>query len=137
MVPFTYSAVTLAASSRIDPEPSEGTWDAVSAVRWHDGDDLRWAIRDWAARLGVQVRMITIRRMRTKWASVSTAGRLTMNEELLGLPRDLGEYVIVHELVHLVVPNHGVVFKSLLSAYLPDWQQRARRLNEIGATGAR
>jgi len=66
--------------------------------------------------------------MRTKWASVSTTGRLTLNRELLALPPDLAEYVVVHELVHLLAPNHGKLFKSFLHAYLPDWPARARRL---------
>lgn len=66
--------------------------------------------------------------MSQKWASISTAGRLTLNSELVGLPRELGEFVIVHELVHLLAPNHGRVIKSFLHAYLPDWQQREREL---------
>ena len=59
---------------------------------------------------------------------MSTAGRLTLNDELLDLPRSAGEYVIVHELVHLLAPNHGKVFKSFLAAYLPDWEERERML---------
>jgi predicted metal-dependent hydrolase len=47
--------------------------------------------------------------------------------ELLELDREFGEYVIVHELIHLKVPNHGPLFSALLAAYLPDWKQRARR----------
>ena len=66
--------------------------------------------------------------MRTKWASISTAGRLTLDSTLLNLPRELGEFVIVHELVHLLVPNHGTVMKHFLFAYMPDWQQRERSL---------
>lgn len=54
--------------------------------------------------------------------------RLTLNSELLDLPKPLGEFVVVHELVHLLVPNHGRIFKSLLHAYLPDWQRREREL---------
>jgi predicted metal-dependent hydrolase len=42
----------------------------------------------------------------------------------------LGEFVIVHELVHLLAPNHGKVFKSFMSAYLPDWQEREKELRE-------
>jgi hypothetical protein len=57
-------------------------------------------------------------------AGTPYGGRLTLNGELLDLPRDLGEFVIVHELVHLLAPNHGRVFKSFLHAYLPDWQAR-------------
>ncbi len=62
---------------------------------------------------------------------MSTAGRLTLNTDLLTLPRDLGEYVIVHELVHLLAPNHGKVFKSFLLAYLPDWQTRDQALRRL------
>lgn len=54
-----------------------------------------------------------------------------MNVEVLDLPRELGEFVIVHELVHLLAPNHGRVFKAFLSAYLPDWPQREARLRAL------
>lgn len=76
------------------------------------------------------MRSIHIRAMTTKWASISTSGRLTLDASLLTLPRDLGEFVIVHELVHLLCPDagHGRVFKSFLMAYMPDWEERERRL---------
>lgn len=95
---------------------------------WHDSDELRWAVRGWATRIGVKVSQLHLRPMTTKWASMSPSGRLTLNTELLDLPRALGEFVIVHELVHLLVPNHGTVFKSFLTAYLPGWEERARML---------
>ncbi len=59
---------------------------------------------------------------------MSTTGRLTLNTDLLTLPEELAEFVIVHELVHLLVSNHGKVFKSFLYAYLPDWEEREQRL---------
>jgi len=62
----------------------------------------------------------------------STAGRLTLSVEILTLPRPLAEHVVVHELVHLLVPNHGKVFKSFLFAYLPDWRDRDCLLREFG-----
>src|SRR5690349_20684815 len=98
---------------------------------WHDTDDMRWAARHWAARIGVKTPNIQIRQMRTKWASISTAGRLTLNTDLLTLPKSLGEFVIVHELVHLLAPNHGKVFKVFMHAYLPDWQAREKHLRAI------
>ncbi len=55
---------------------------------------------------------------------------LTLSHTLLVLPRDLGEYIIVHELVHMLAPNHGKVFKSFMLAYLPDWQEREERLQQ-------
>jgi predicted metal-dependent hydrolase len=101
---------------------------APAVPPWQDAEDLRWAVRQWAARMGVRVRRIQVRGMGRKWASMSTAGNLTLNSELLNLPQPLGEYVIVHELAHLLAPNHGKVFKSFMYAYLPDWQERERRL---------
>lgn len=98
--------------------------------RWQDADELRWAIRHWAVKIGVPEPAVYMRAMRTKWASMSTARRMTVNTELLSIPRELGEFVIVHELVHLLVPNHGKVFKSFLHAYLPDWEQREKRLRQ-------
>ena len=112
---------TLMAAGNIGALPPE-------AVAWQDADDLRWAARHWATRVGVPTPRIHIRAMSQKWASISTAGRLTLNSELVGLPRELGEFVIVHELVHLLAPNHGRVFKSFLHAYLPDWQRLEREL---------
>jgi len=63
--------------------------------------------------------------MNRKWASCSPKGRVTFSVDLLETDRDFQEYVIVHELLHLRVPNHGRLFRSLLSAYLPDWEKRA------------
>jgi len=96
--------------------------------RWRDAEELRWAVRHWAARIGVKVPHIYLREMRQKWASISSVGRLTLNTELIELPRELGEFVIVHELVHRLAPNHGKVFKSFMHAYLPGWEERQARL---------
>lgn len=105
-----------------------------AAPSWRDAEDLHWAVRQWAARIGVRVRRVQVRAMSRKWASISSAGNLTLNRELLDLPQPLGEYVIVHELVHLLAPNHGKVFKSFMYAYLPDWPERARALARAPAS---
>ena len=111
------------------PAAREGAEEASRASqRWQDADEFRWAARHWATRIGVSLVRVQVRPMTSKWASISTRGRLTLNAELLSLPKPLGEFVIVHELVHLLAPNHGKVFKSFLHAYLPDWQVREREL---------
>lgn len=99
-------------------------------ARWHDADELRWAARHWAVRIGVKTPQIQIRPMTTKWASISTTGRLTLNTDLLQVPKALGEFVIVHELVHLLAHNHGRVFTSFMHAYLPDWEERECELRK-------
>jgi hypothetical protein len=90
------------------------------AAPWDDAEELRWAVRHWAARLGVPVPRTQIRPMKRKWASISTRGRLTLNAGLVTMPRALGEYVVLHELLYLLVPNHGRVFKHFLDAYMAD-----------------
>ena len=100
-----------------------------SIEHWQDVEELRWAVRHWATKIGVRSPQIHLRTMKRKWASMSTVGRLTLDTRLLRLPKDLGEFVIVHELVHLLAPNHGRVFKSFMLAYLPDWEEREGRLN--------
>lgn len=66
--------------------------------------------------------------MRRKWGSCSTAGRLTFDESLLTQPAALQDYVIVHELLHMHVPNHGKLWKSLMRAHLGDYEALERRL---------
>jgi predicted metal-dependent hydrolase len=108
------------------------TAEVIRSDHWDDAEDLRWAVRHWATRIGVKMPQIHLREMRRKWASISNVGRLTLNTELIDLPKDLGEFVIVHELVHLLAPNHGKVFKSFMHAYLPDWEEREQRLRRCG-----
>lgn len=98
------------------------------ASLWQSPDELKWGVRSWASRIGVVVPSIQMRSMRSKWASISLNGRLTLNYELLELPSELVEYVVVHELVHLLAPNHGKVFKSFMNAYLPDWERLDQEL---------
>ena len=87
--------------------------------------------REWAERLEIRVRAISIRKMRRKWASCST-GSLTFDESLLARPRELQDYVIVHELLHVSVPNHGKLWKSLMRAHLGDYEALEARLRGRG-----
>ena len=91
-------------------------------------DELREAVAGWSVRVGVTVTRVQVRSMRTKWASCSARGTLTLSADLLRLPRDLVDYVICHDLVHLRVPDHGKGFRALMGCYMPDWQERQRRL---------
>ena len=71
---------------------------------------------------------IYIRPMRRKWASCSTGGTLSFNAELIGTDRELGDYVIIHELLHFSVPNHGRLWKSLMRAHLGDYERMEKKL---------
>ncbi len=73
-----------------------------------------------AKKVGVEPKEVHLRPMKRKWASCSSKGRLTFNTDLLGEPAAFRREVIVHELLHLKLPNHGKVFRSLLRAYLAN-----------------
>ncbi len=90
--------------------------------------EIHTLVAAWAQRIGVKPVRIQVRRMRNKWGSISTAGTLTLTEDILRLPRDLAEYVVVHELLHLKFPDHRKGWQVSMGAYLPDWRERERRL---------
>lgn len=75
-------------------------------------------VRSWAERMEVRPREIHVRPMRRKWGSCSTNGRVTFDVELLRQHASFRRRVIVEELLHLRVPNHGKLFKAMLRAYL-------------------
>jgi hypothetical protein len=93
-------------------------------------DEFKKRVLEWAEKLGVKVGSLTIRPMRNKWASCSTAGSLSFNDELLALDREIADYVIVHELLHFRVPNHGRLWKSLMRAHLGDFEKLEAKLRE-------
>ncbi len=86
---------------------------------------LKGKVKRWASVIGVEPERIQIQQMTTKWASCSTSGRICLSTELLREDVDFQEVVIVHELLHLRVSNHGKLFKSLMNAYLPGWEDKA------------
>ena len=77
-------------------------------------------VATWAKRIGVYPKQIQLRPMKRKWASCSSRGRLTFDPALLRQPAQFRAKVVVHELLHLKVPNHGKLFKTLYRAYLPE-----------------
>lgn len=85
-------------------------------------------IKDWAGKLEVKAKRIYIRPMTKKWASCSTAGTLSFNDELLQMDCEIWDYVIVHELLHFSVPNHGKLWKSLMRAHLGDYEEVEQKL---------
>ncbi len=81
-------------------------------------DRLKAEVAAWAALMKVHPAEVHVRRMTRKWGSCSTSGRVSFALGLLDEPYPQRKEVIVHELLHLKVPNHGKLFKSLLAAYL-------------------
>ncbi len=101
-------------------------------ARWKNRQDFKDRVKHWADKLDIEVRSLALRPMRNKWASCSTNGNLNFNAELLDLEREVGDYVIVHELLHFVVPHHGKLWKSLMRAYLGDYETLDGKLRPRG-----
>jgi len=80
-------------------------------------------VSSWANRVRVRPSQIRVQRMTRKWASCSHRGWCTFASDLLEEGNAFQDYVIVHEMLHLKVRNHGRVFKSLLTAHLPTWRR--------------
>jgi len=100
----------------------------MSTVRADRFDSLRRRVRYWSARLRVMPSAIVILNMKNKWASCSRSGRIFLARDVAELPPRTRDYVIVHELMHLRVANHGRLFKAHLGAVMPDWRQRHEAL---------
>ena len=80
---------------------------------------MRERVASWAQRLNVQPRQVRVQRMTRKWGSCSTTGVVTLAADLADQDVGFQDFVIVHELLHLRVPNHGKLFKALLTAHVP------------------
>jgi predicted metal-dependent hydrolase len=89
-------------------------------------------IGKWEPRLNIQVRAYFIQRMKTKWGSCNhAAANIRLNTELVKKPKDLIEYVVVHEMVHIIEPTHNERFISILSDNFPRWREVRAELNEL------
>lgn len=94
-------------------------------------DTLRSMVDHWSEVMGIYPQRVTVRDMYRKWGSCSSKGNITLNTALCRVSPELAEYVVVHELAHLRVFNHGKEFKALMSDHLPDWRDREQRLNAL------
>ena len=90
----------------------------------HDNrhEDIRQRVEYWAERLHVGTPRVRVRHMTRKWGSCSMSGIITLATDLSYQEGGFQDFVIVHELLHLRVPNHGKLFKALMTAHVPAWR---------------
>ncbi|MCP5426360.1 MAG: M48 family metallopeptidase [Gammaproteobacteria bacterium] len=89
-------------------------------------------IRKWETKLGVTVTAYFLQRMKTKWGGCNhRAGNIRLNTELAKKPKDLLEYVVAHEMAHLIEPTHNARFVALLDRHYPTWRDARMELNEL------
>jgi len=89
-------------------------------------------IAKWEPILGVNVKGFFVQRMKTKWGSCSPIrGTIRLNTELAKKPRQCLEYIVVHEMLHLLEPTHNARFRTLLDRFMPRWTERRKTLNSL------
>ena len=102
---------------------------------WHKAmlhGEVPRLIRKWEPRLKVKVAAYFLQRMKTKWGGCNHEARhVRLNTELVKKPRDLLEYVVVHEMAHLIAPTHSERFVALLNEHFPAWREARAELNEL------
>jgi predicted metal-dependent hydrolase len=93
---------------------------------------IKEVILKWEKVLGVQVNAYFVQKMKTKWGSCNhKAQHIRLNTELVKKPKDLVEYVIVHEMIHLIEPTHNDHFIALMNKFYPNWRAARLELNEL------
>jgi predicted metal-dependent hydrolase len=132
-VRLTHRRITLSVRPGSGTEKREAVMHA-----WHKGllhDTLPELIRKWEPKLGVKVTGYYLQRMKTKWGGCNHRARhIRLNTELVRKPRDLLEYVVVHEMLHLKEPTHNEHFVSMLAHYYPSWREAHAELNQLPLT---
>jgi predicted metal-dependent hydrolase len=117
---------------------SNATKRAEVIHEWHKGllhNTVPPLIQRWERKLGVEVRGYFLQRMKTKWGSCNhRLGHIRLNTELVKKPKDLLEYVIVHEMAHLIEPTHSDRFIGILDKNYPSWREARAELNELPLT---
>lgn len=102
---------------------------------WHKSllhQALPELIQKWELKLGVEVAGYYLQRMKTKWGSCNHRARnIRLNTELVKKPKDLLEYVVVHEMLHLIAPTHSEQFLALMSKHYRAWREARAELNEL------
>jgi len=95
--------------------------DAVPAV-----------IAKWEPLMRVKVERFFVQRMKTKWGSCSrSSASIRLNTDLARKPRECLEYIVVHEMAHLLEPTHNTRFTTLMNSLIPEWRRRREMLNRL------
>jgi predicted metal-dependent hydrolase len=89
-------------------------------------------IEKWERLIGVRVRRSFVQRMKTKWGSCNDrTGSIRLNTDLARKPLECLEYIVVHEMVHLLEPTHNARFMALMDQFMPKWQSHRDVLNRL------
>lgn len=129
-VKLDHRRITLTVRPETDASKREATYQRWQRALLHEA--IPPLIAHWEQRIRVKVEGYFLQRMKTKWGSCNhQRAHIRLNTELVKKPRDLLEYVIVHEMIHLLEPTHSERFISLLDQHYPAWREARAELNAL------
>lgn len=119
---------------RVGPGTNDETKQETIA-RWYRGQ-IKAAVADlmakWEPMIGANVVHVFVQKMKTKWGSCNPVTRsIRLNTDLAKKPRECLEYIVVHEMVHLLEPTHNAHFVALMDRLMPQWRIRREQLNRL------
>ena len=89
-------------------------------------------ITKWEPKIGVTVAGFYVRRMKTRWGSCnSQAQTIRLNTDLAKKPRECLEYIVVHEMIHILEPTHNERFQAYMNEFMPEWEHQRQVLNRL------
>ena len=119
---------------QIRPATSDGRKQAI-LEEWYRAmlkEAIPPLIAKWEPLMGVKVKRFFVQRMKTKWGSCSTGGSsIRLNTDLAKKPPECLEYIVVHEMAHLLEPTHNQRFVSLMDQFMPKWRFYKEQLNRL------
>ena len=95
---------------------------------------IKAMVKDYVKRMEVNASRVQFRDMRRKWGSCSSKGTVTLNSRLTWLEADLAEYIVCHELAHLIELNHSKKFWAIVEQHMPDYKARIKELRRVEKT---
>ena len=114
---------------------ADGITEAAEAwFRRYARAELVERVESWSEQIEVYPARIQIRDQKTRWGSASSRGTLSFNWRLIFAPPEIVDYVVVHELCHLIQPDHSPKYWALVESVMPDAQHRRRQLRDISDT---
>lgn len=91
----------------------------------------------WATKIRVNPSRIAISELTTKWGSCAPDGVVTLAQDLVDMPEDFQDYVVVHELLHLRYRSHGTAFRAMMTALVPGWRELEKQIREANKPAKR
>jgi predicted metal-dependent hydrolase len=119
---------------RVGPGTNHDTKQAIVAG-WYR-EQVKAAVVNliarWEPMIGVKVKRVFVQKMKTKWGSCNPGTRsIRLNTDLAKKPRECLEYIVVHEMVHMLEPTHNARFVALMDRLIPQWRVCREQLNQL------